>query len=598
MKRKGDLCGIDQDILTVILANMSEPAAYSNTDQAEELAVNLLRSKLDSTFVKEDIRTRDKLPNVDGTIEIVDAERRPTGKLDVQVKKISDGKTSYSCPTSLVAYSKKTTLPVILICSDTSISKVYWRHIHSKMEEYRPDQDTFTVHFKTSSDLIDDDQEYLQKWKRLTLEYQERVEQYPRLNQDYVNRIIAPEIPAHDVALFQTYLDTINSLLDKDFPGVKNIFYPGVWKLGVGVYGGDGYLSYDIYGIPYGQASPLIVSADSTTLTAHKPLLPPNVKEVHSTSRGSFTDPKVMGERYVFDLVCKALHAKLFTLQGEVTSTDVLFAFIDRYNDNIIKVEKNQDVYNLGQISVQINDGILYTCRTIVERNQQSKENYHDLDLDAAKMYIAENSVEPTFRFVPYSIELGSYMSFSMQDVFDALRCLRAMGIKQIERPLAKAMNYPPPPNNYVWAGYTREQEIGNIQKILESALYEYPEFMSANEFNMPSSYYLNNDIAIVILYQPTSKANLQVPPSFMTIYLENASKRLPKFSFRVTENEMDNVSQLMEQNEYVFEGETYSLRNSSWSSAAYLFSTKTPVLEALYKMLKDDLHQNYSIDC
>lgn len=577
---------------------MSEPAAYSNTDQAEEEAVNLLRSKLNSTFVKEDVRTRDKYPNVDGTIEIVDAERRPIGKLDVQVKKISDGQTSYSCPTSLVAYSKKTTLPVILICSDTSIGKVYWRHIHSSMPEYKSDQATFTIHFNTSSDLIDDDEPYLREWKRLAFEYQKRIEQYPRLNQDYVNRIVAPEIPAHDVALFQTYLDTINSLLDKDFAGVKNLFYPGVWKLGIGVYGGDAYLSYDIYGIPYGQASPLIVSADSTTLTTHKPLLPPNIKEVHSTSRGSFTNPKARAERYVFDLVCKAVEAKLFTLQGEVTSTDVMFAFIDRYNDNIIKVEKNQDIYELRQICIQINDGILYTCREIVERNQQSKENYRDLNLDAAKMYIAENSVEPTFRFVPYSIKLGTYMSFTMQDVFDALRYLRAMGIERIKRPLAKVMNYPPPPNNYVWAGYTREQEIGNVQKILESALHEYPEFMSMNELNMPSSYYLNDDIAIVILYKPTSKANLQVPPSFTSVYLQNTSRRLPKFSFRVTENETHNVFQLMKQAEYLFEGVIYNLKNTSWSGAAYLFSTKTPVIERLYKMLKDDLRQNYGINC
>ena len=104
---------------------MTKPTPYSNTDAAEENAVVIFRSLLDPKRVKADIRTRDKYPNVDGTIELVDQENRPFGKFDIQVKKIGDGKNSYSCPATLVGYSEVSTLPVLLICTDVSLSKVY-----------------------------------------------------------------------------------------------------------------------------------------------------------------------------------------------------------------------------------------------------------------------------------------------------------------------------------------------------------------------------------------------------------------------------------------------------------------------------------------
>ena len=51
---------------------MIEPAPYSTTDAAEQNAVITFESLVDSRFVKAEIRTRDKYPNVDGIVEIVD----------------------------------------------------------------------------------------------------------------------------------------------------------------------------------------------------------------------------------------------------------------------------------------------------------------------------------------------------------------------------------------------------------------------------------------------------------------------------------------------------------------------------------------------
>ena len=98
---------------------MAQPAPFPRTDAAEEAAVITFRSLINPERVKAEIRTRDKYPNIDGTIELVDAELRPFGKFDVQIKKIGEGYTSYSCPASLVGYSEVSTLPLVLVCVDT-----------------------------------------------------------------------------------------------------------------------------------------------------------------------------------------------------------------------------------------------------------------------------------------------------------------------------------------------------------------------------------------------------------------------------------------------------------------------------------------------
>ena len=83
---------------------MSRPAPYSNTDSAENRAVTIFLYRIDSRYVKADIKTRDKYPNIDGTVEIVDDANTPLGKIDVQVRAISTGVRKYSCSSSLVAY--------------------------------------------------------------------------------------------------------------------------------------------------------------------------------------------------------------------------------------------------------------------------------------------------------------------------------------------------------------------------------------------------------------------------------------------------------------------------------------------------------------
>ena len=130
-----------------------DPKPYSNTDAAEQEAIAVFRNLIDHQYIKEYILGRDKSPNIDGTVEVVDGRRITIGTLAVQIKKIPDNQAQYSCPSTLIAYSASSTLlPVLLICVDTANKRAFWKHITSFMPEYRPNQKSSTVHFSEDSD--------------------------------------------------------------------------------------------------------------------------------------------------------------------------------------------------------------------------------------------------------------------------------------------------------------------------------------------------------------------------------------------------------------------------------------------------------------
>jgi hypothetical protein len=76
----------------------ARPAPFSNTDAAEGESITVLRSLLDTRRVRHDIREGDKTPNLDGYIVLIDDTAHPIGKLEVQIKTLPAGATSYRCP--------------------------------------------------------------------------------------------------------------------------------------------------------------------------------------------------------------------------------------------------------------------------------------------------------------------------------------------------------------------------------------------------------------------------------------------------------------------------------------------------------------------
>lgn len=241
-----------------------KPASYSPTDVAENSAVDHLRSILDPKLAKHYIQTRDKVPNTDGFIELVQ-EETPIGKIEIQVKSIPNGTTSFQCPTSLYAYAAKaTTLPVILIAVDTSTRKAFWRQIKLEDISGREQQQTVTVHFNEPEDLIDASNRHIGQWRSIIAEYQERIENYTKLKAAAGEMADASSISSDVVTRLQVFTDELNHLLDHDYPYIKRLKFPGIWKIGIGLRGyTKEHISYSLFAVEQGRADSLIKAAPS-----------------------------------------------------------------------------------------------------------------------------------------------------------------------------------------------------------------------------------------------------------------------------------------------------------------------------------------------
>ena len=571
---------------------MTKPTPYSNTDAAEENAVVIFRSLLDPKRVKADIRTRDKYPNVDGTIELVDQENRPFGKFDIQVKKIGDGKNSYSCPATLVGYSEVSTLPVLLICTDVSLSKVYWRHITSTMPEYKEDRDSFTIHFDEASDSITPDGVYIQKWEEIAYEYRKRIAQYPLLQEEVTNKLTLNNLLPKDIRLFQKYIDTINLLLDDDFLTIKKILFPDVWKLGVGVFDtNEQWVSFQIYKIPYEEPAPLVCKLEGKAF--RMPRFAPYAISNHGTRRDIFSDPVKLAKSFVFDKVKQVVDQRLLPVHGYLTSTDIIFAFIYRYY-NLLALSPELEHIDIEELSYALNNRMIGICASIAFKMADTDNRLIMVDLDNVEQFVQANKVEPISPGgIPIRFSVSSNY-FPIRSVFDSLRNLMTTGVKLINRPFIPRRREPGLQGGWNWSGYKPEDENRNVALMLENAIPEYSDFVLHNRLKLPESRYLDKSTSIIFEYESAFYNSSWPSPILCEHHLDNQSQTLPKFSVLIISDEK---SEIDEKNfpRIIYKGSSYKAISSSSGIANYLFG-KTPMLNLLYRMLERDLSEQYGI--
>ena len=570
---------------------MTKPAPYSNTDAAEETAVVILRSLLDPNRTKADIRTRDKYPNIDGTIELVDQENRPLGKFDIQVRKIGDGQKSYSCPASLVGYSEVSTLPVILACVDVSLSRAYWRHITPTMPEYKKDQDSFTIRFDETSDSITSDGIYIQKWTEIVFEFRKRITDFPKLQKEVADKLTVKNLDPKDIRLFQHYIDTINRLLDDDFISIKKILFPDVWKLGVGIFdSNEQWVSFQIYKIPYEEPAPLVCKLEGVPF--HSSNCVPYAISTHETRRENLTDPETSAKSFVLDKVKQVVEERLLTVHGQLTSIDILFSFVDRYY-HLLNVSPEQDSYDVDEMNNALNQHMLGICAAMASSIAQSGSSFVSFDLEFVESYIKSNKVEPIPpSAVPISFSVSSRY-VPIRSVFDALRNIVATDIKTIKRPFIRRDPALLSGGGWIWSGYKPEDEIQNVILMLENAIPEYSEFIQRNRLKLPESRYLDKSTSIIMEYEPTFISS-GLGPRLREDHVRNQSQVLPKFAVLISSDDKSSVDRSVFP-QVIYNGVKYEAITSSVSQAGFLFSN-TPMLNLLYRMLARDLSEQYGI--
>ncbi len=479
-----------------------EPKPFSPTDAAEQEAIAVFLNLIDHQYIRPDIRQRDTYPNTDGTIAVVNEKSVPVAQLEVQIRKIRINQTKYSCPSSLVTHShKSTTLPVILICVDTANKCAHWKHISPLMQEFKPKQKSFTIHFSKVSDSVDSTGIYIQKWRELFKAYNERVNKAPTITAQIANQLELTGISRADKRYFQTFIDTINRLLDADFITVKNILYPGVWKLGVGIVSSDPtHYRYQIYKIPEDKPSIPLVSRIEAGSVFTDPADPKVILKAVA-SRDYARDPIKVAETYVNREVSEVIEGNQLPIYGSTLSADILIAFVDRYY-RCIGVQPNRNSYSVEELTYGLRVFLHLACLKYINIAPINSDAIHYIDLDDLNDFLFRSSLESSERMRTPIYFIKAH-NFPINTAFSSLQYLQAKRIRTIDRLFGIADRNIPGGTSWVHRFYSPKNEIKSATNVLSSSIDAYSSFITGNRLRLPNSPYLNPDTAIIYEYEP-----------------------------------------------------------------------------------------------
>lgn len=346
---------------------MENPSAYTGSDSAEINAVNMLRCLINPNKAKLDIKERDKFPNIDGYIELVDRSGTPEGKLEVQIKKLpknfDPSNPKIKIETSLYAYSKRgTSNPVLHIGVDLNGNKAYWIYIHDKLTNTRNiplvnyKGKTTTIPLNLSN--IDNGIikygkfSYVKYWKSFSQKHINSKNDYDKLKSKFRNLELNSESTlgeySDEFVYLHTFLDELNDKLGYFDIIKKRFYFNDTWKLGL-VYRllPNNGLSYDLFPIPFNK-NDIQIKKVKLGKNDHSLDILGGFRELgifkakgHYGHNPMKTDPKGYAREIIGDKITKILEERVLCLCNEFAANEVLFTALETSHTHTLMDNKN-----------------------------------------------------------------------------------------------------------------------------------------------------------------------------------------------------------------------------------------------------------------
>ncbi len=564
---------------------MKEPARYPNYDTEEQEAIAAFLASINHSRVKADIKARDKHPNVDGTVEIVDKRSIPQGKLDVQIRKIPSGSKSYQCPSSLYAYSQTSTLPVVLIACDPKTPTIFWRHVYGGMPEYKDGQASFIVRFD-DSDRISDNEYYVDRWLALSKEYSNRIENYPALASRVAKQLDIEGVSSSDYQFFQSYVDNLNSLLSNDFQSLRSRILPPTWKFGVGIsQASEETIYYHLYRIELGSKVPSVVCVDP--MPFDELFTDQSAVSFSYLKRAALSAPHEMALKFYERSISEAFSGFQFIVHGIEVAKNVVGTFIERY-PRVFQIDSSKD-YTLQQVKDALYSGLAKACSHLVPlpvSNDQVHIGLVDLiDLESwLKAHPVPETVEP--------VSLDSYLirtlDVPIQALKDAIAFLDANSVTLIRNPWLRLNRV----GGFLWEIDDSLALRENVARYCDKVVANYLRFISGNSLAFPDSPYIKPDVTVAFAFEEGKESGIGGGPILHEYHLDNSDLSLPKqlglLGFDGLELKREDKDVLVEINE-----RTFKVLSGSSSSADWLFRP-FPYLRGIYGMLARDFRDKY----
>jgi hypothetical protein len=576
-----------------------KPAAYSHTDTAEILAINVFKGLLDVGRVKTHIRERDKIPNTDGHLDLLDDDLTPMGQIEVQVRKIKDDATSATCPGELIAYSSVNGLPMIYVGVDVKNKKAYWRHISNPMAEMPEGQKTCTIRFDPALDSIEAGSPYFQRWVGLAQDFQSRITDYPELKRKFTDTIQLTPLILEDRIWFQTFIDRVNQHLDANYPFVKSLFFADMWKMGVAVTStGQDSVSFSLYKILRGENAPLIISLPGSLghLFADGPAVKPietGGTPVSTTyfRRGENANAEQMADKQITGYVSTVFQQKLLNLSGDLICTEFVFNFVDEFH-HVLGLD-SRDEYTLSALRRGI---FVFFPQWYSIAFKRYCEVYADLLRNLPFPFfsaIAHSLIKPTVQEVEDRISSGrlpdSFLiraeEVNFKAFIQALDVLFHKGIDRIIRPYAKKVQRGP----FIWNAFDLESLKKNIPLILGSVHREYLALAVANQLDPRRLHHASDQRSRIYAAKleewPTS--SFSRPPSIELYLVDNSDKLFAPVEFVNLSESGHSIA--IAKREISRNGVTRPILGVA-TMDPHAFFGRLPLLNICYSWLADDL--------
>jgi hypothetical protein len=555
-------------------------APYSTTDEKEILAVDTFKTLVDHEKVKLDIKERDKYPNIDGYIELVDELLTPLGKLEVQIRKLPDNQQRIQCPLSLFAFSKRTCNPVLLIGVDITQKKAYWVHVSNNLLDKavnENEQKTKVVSFSDGNVLDGKDTKYIVEWKNIVDTYQAKIQGYDKLREIYdeLSKRANPAlgIEKDDFVNMHVFLDRINSLLDGDFLLVKRRFYPMSWKIGL-AYNRyeDNALSYVLYPMPNNMNDVQIKTIDEPI---HKQLWEAGLEFVgYNVENPIKQRPKGHAIEVVESKTLRILKNRLLDHGGnEFLAREFIFAFIDRFSEQLGLDKKDKyfldDIYNafLEHLPIWVEEASKFMVK--VQRNgvkSLADLLYGRLYFDPEMLIhqIMPEERKQIEQKVKERVQKGGYRPiplsndrFPFRILSESLSFLKSAGFKEIDRPYSqKDFTRLEGKSGWVWNVFSSDVIETNLNIFFNNLPKAYDYLASKNFpeiaeklrlfsnaslviiiFSVKDNYVVHEDAPVIKFFylKTEDQGNLEIK-----VYREGQSKELPELSHEYLGKEIE----------------------------------------------------------
>jgi len=465
----------------------SDPAKYSETNIPESDAIRVLNFIINLNNVKTEIKTNDKIPNIDGYLEITEDDQTPIGKIEVQIKKLSNNdidNPKYQCNKKFLSYCENNILPVLIIVADTTNIVAYWRHIDKDfLKCLKIKGESVNVNIEIENIIKKGNSNYLEKWKKIIRKYKIRINSYDNLfeimkNLQNANNILSSNsdpiigLEKPEYRKIHIFLDRLNFLLKTDFSIINKIFYNSCWKLGLA------YTNYSRTEVSYVLYP---INFEKNDL---------QIKEISKNVREKLSEEKHIFKRYIDyysenpieaipeehaykimqDYLKIIFDKKLLSIKHVSLCREMFFSFIDKFHECLGLEIKNQ--YTLLEIKDSFNNYFPIWLDEVVKTKKIILVDINYINLDFMVPKINKKDADELDRRVKERINKNQLVNdgfairsekYPINLIIESLNFLSLENISDLER------FYVPP--NYdiitkigVGAAYSSEDIMKNIK--------------------------------------------------------------------------------------------------------------------------------------